>query len=39
MILDTCGSECLTVDLGIGSTLTDTTRTLDIRVRAFCVVN
>ena len=35
MILDTCGSECLTVDLGIGSTITDTTRTLDIRVGAF----
>ena len=35
MILDTCGTECLTVDLGLGSDTSDTTRTLDIRVIFF----
>ena len=31
MIIDTCGTECLTVDFAIG-TDTTTARTLDIRV-------
>ena len=36
MILDTCGTECLTVDLGLGSDTSDTARTLDIRVMFSC---
>jgi len=32
MILDTCGTECLTVHLGIGTTTSSATRELDIRV-------
>ena len=36
MILDTCGTECLTVDLGLGSDTSDTARTLDIRVIFSC---
>lgn len=37
MILDTCGTECLTVDLGIGSDISDTARTLDILVIFSCL--
>ena len=38
MILDTCGTECLTVDLGLGSDTSDTARTLDIRVIFFMLL-
>jgi len=35
MILDVSDNECLTVDLGIGTTTTSTTRELDIRIMQY----
>jgi len=35
MIMDVSDNECLTVDLGIGTTITSTTRELDIRIMQY----